>query len=90
MTSVGNELYITQPNQQEIDRINPVNGKISRIVAISVLHDGGGWNGPTSMVYHDASFYFGTLTPFPLVQGAAKVLNCLKTELIVFSPPALP
>jgi sugar lactone lactonase YvrE len=25
------------------------------------------------MVYHDGNFYFGTLTPFPLVQGAAKV-----------------
>lgn len=75
MTSVGNDLYITQPNQQEIDRINPVNGKISRVVDISVLHDGdgGGWIGPTSMVYHDGNFYFGTLTPFPLVQGAAKV-----------------
>jgi len=75
MTSVGGDLYATQPNQQEIDRINPENGKISRVVDISVLHngDGGGWIGPTSMVFHDGNFYFGTLTPFPLVQGAAKV-----------------
>jgi hypothetical protein len=75
MTSVGEDLYITQPNQQEIDRISPVSGKIERVVDISILHSGlhGGWIGPTSMVYHKGNFYFGTLTPFPVVQGAANV-----------------
>jgi hypothetical protein len=75
MVNVKGNLYVTQPNQQEIDRLDPLTGKISRIVDISVLHDGdgGGWIGPTSMVYHDGNFYFGTLTPFPLVQGAANV-----------------
>lgn len=75
MTSVGSDLYITQPNQQEIDRINPATGNISRIVDISVLHPGTGghWIGPTSMVYHNGDFYFGTLTPFPYVAGAANV-----------------
>ena len=75
MTSVGGDLYITQPNQQEIDRINPLTGNISRIVDISILHPGTGgtWIGPTSMVYHDGNFYFGTLTPFPSVTGAAAV-----------------
>lgn len=75
MTSINGNLYITQPNQQEIDKIDPFTGKITRIVDISVLHDGdgGGWIGPTSMVYHDGNFYFGTLTPFPVVQNAAKV-----------------
>jgi hypothetical protein len=75
MVNVDGNLYVTQPNQQEIDRVNPLNGNISRIVDISILHngDGGGWIGPTSMVHHDGNFYFGTLTPFPLVQGAANV-----------------
>jgi len=75
MTSVGGDLYITQPNQQEIDKINPQTRIISRIVDISILHPGtgGNWIGPTSMVYHDGNFYFGTLTPFPVVQGAANV-----------------
>ena len=72
MVNVGGNLYVTQPNQQEIDRVNPLNGNISRVVDISVLHDGG-WIGPTSMIHHDGNFYFGTLTPFPLVQGAAAV-----------------
>ena len=74
MASVNGELYITQPNQQEIDRISPSTGAISRVVDISKQYPGPtNWIGPTSMVYHDGSFYFGTLTPFPIVQGAAKV-----------------
>lgn len=75
MTSLRGDLYITQPNQQEIDHVSPSTGQIHRVVDISLLHSGlgGKWIGPTSMVYHDGSFYFGTLTPFPLVQGAAKV-----------------
>ncbi len=75
MTSAHGDLYITQPNQQEIDRISPTTGQIQRVVDISKLHPGNGgtWIGPTSMVYHDGNFYFGTLTTFPLVQGAAKV-----------------
>jgi hypothetical protein len=75
MVNVGGNLFVTQPNQQEIDRVNPSNGNISRIVDISVLHNGsdGHWIGPTSMVHHNGNFYFGTLTRFPLVQGAAAV-----------------
>jgi hypothetical protein len=75
MTSIGEDLYITQPNQQEIDRINPATGNISRVVDVSVLHPGKGgtWIGPTSMVYHDGNLYFGTLTSFPTVTGVAAV-----------------
>lgn len=75
MTSVGQDLYITQPNQQEIDKIDPVTGNISRVVDISILHPGAGttWIGPTSMVYHDGNFYFGVLTKFPTVTGVADV-----------------
>jgi hypothetical protein len=75
MTSVGNDLYITEPNQQEIDKVSPVTGKITRIVDFSILNPGTGdtWRGPTSMVYHNGSFYFGTLGKFPIVQGQAGV-----------------
>ena len=75
MTSAGGNLFITQPNQQEIDKINPSTGNISRVVDISVLHPftEGHWLGPTSMVYHNGDFYFGTLTSFPTVAGAANV-----------------
>ena len=75
MTNVGNDLYITEPNQQEIDKVSPVTGKITRVVDFSILHSGLGdtWRGPTSMVYHNGSFYFGTLGKFPIVQGQAGV-----------------
>ena len=75
MVAANGNLFITEPNQQEIDRIDPSTGKISRVVDISVLHPftEGKWLGPTSMVYHDGDFYFGTLTSFPSVTGAANV-----------------
>ena len=40
MANVNGNLYVTQPNQQEIDQINPLNGNISRVVDISLLHQG--------------------------------------------------
>ncbi len=75
LVTVGNYLYATEPNQQEIDRISATTGEITRVVDISILHDGstGGWIGPTAMVSHGGNLYFGTLTPFPLVSGAASV-----------------
>jgi hypothetical protein len=75
MTSVGSDLYITEPNQQEIDKISPATGKITRIVDFSILNPGTGdtWRGPTSLVWHDGNFYFGTLAKFPVVQGQAGV-----------------
>jgi hypothetical protein len=75
MTSVGGDLYVTQPNQQEIDRISPETGKITRVVDFSILNPGTGdtWRGPTSMVWHDGNFSFGTLAKFPIVQGQAGV-----------------
>ena len=74
MTSKNGNLYITQPNQQEVDKIDPSTGHISRIVDLSKTYPGKtDWRGPTSMVTHAGSFYFGTLTPFPTVTGAANV-----------------
>jgi hypothetical protein len=74
MVNVDGQLYITQPNQQEIDKISPGTGTIQRFIDISKTYPGPtNWIGPTSMVYHNGNFYFGTLTPFPFVQGAANV-----------------
>lgn len=75
MTSVGGDLFITQPNQQEIDRISPTTGKITRIVDFSIQNPGTGdtWRGPTSMVWHDGAFYFGTLGKFPIPGGQSAV-----------------
>lgn len=75
MTKVGGNFYAAEPNHQEIVRISPSTGNVQRLVDISLTHSGvgGHWVGPTSLVYHKGNFYFGTLTPFPIVQGAANI-----------------
>ncbi len=75
MTTAGDNIYIAEPNHQEIDQVSLKTGKIQRVVDISVLHnpENEGWIGPTTIVHHNGNFYFGTLTQFPLVQGAATV-----------------
>ena len=75
MVALDGRLYATEPNHQEVDRINPWNGKVERIVDVSVLHDGstGGWIGPTAMVLGHHDLVFGTLMPFPIVPGSASV-----------------
>ncbi len=78
MTSAGGNFYIAEPNHQEIDEVFPKTGQIKRIVDISKLHSGAtDWIGPTTIVYHHGNLYFGTLTSFPLVQGAATVYKLL-------------
>jgi hypothetical protein len=68
-------LYATGPNHQQLDRISPTTGEISRVVDLSVSHPGDtSWIGPTAIAMKDNDkFYVGTLTPFPLVAGAAKI-----------------
>jgi hypothetical protein len=72
MVSVRGLLYAIEPNHQEVVSINPTSGAIHRIVDLSVSHPV--WFGPTTIAYH-GNFYIGNLTPFPLVQGAAKVIK---------------
>jgi hypothetical protein len=75
----GNQvnLYAVNPNHQEIERISPTMGEISRVVDFSVSYPGDtNWIGPTAIATRDNDkFYVGTLTTFPLVAGAAKVFE---------------
>jgi len=74
MVKVGNDLYIAEPNQQVIDRISYITGEIQRMIDLSKTYPSlTHWIGPTSIIYHNGCLYFGTLTSFPLVQGAATV-----------------
>jgi hypothetical protein len=70
-------LYAVEPNHQEIDRISPTTGEISRVVDLSVSYPGDtNWIGPTAIAMKDNDkFYVGTLTPFPLVPGSAKIFE---------------
>lgn len=70
MVAVRGNLYATEPNHQEIDRISPTSGKVDRVVDISPISEE--WVGPTGITYH-GDFYFGNLAPFPINPGSAGV-----------------
>lgn len=73
MAEVHDVLYATEPNHQEIDRITR-NGKITRVIDLSSLFlPPANWQGPTSIVYHDGNFYFGTLGTFPVRPGTQNI-----------------
>jgi hypothetical protein len=71
MIAVDDDLYAVEPNHGELDRIT-TSGEISRVVDLSASQ---GHSVPTSLGFHSDHFYIGNLTTFPLVQGAAKILQ---------------
>jgi hypothetical protein len=76
MAAKGNALYALEPNHQEMDRIQTANGHISRVVDFSKTFVApADWRGPTAITRDGGSFYVGTLTPFPVVPGAAQVFK---------------
>jgi hypothetical protein len=77
MIAVRGDLYAVEPNHQEIDRISPTTGDISRVVDISASYppptnENRAWVGPTALTYH-GNFFFGNLGPFPIVPGTEQV-----------------
>jgi hypothetical protein len=72
MVAVRGNLYATEPNHQEIDRISPTTGKIRRVVDVSASSDT--WIGPTAITYH-GDFFFGNLAPFPIDLGKSNVFK---------------
>jgi hypothetical protein len=83
MVAVGNDLFAVEPNHQEIDRISPTTGQISRLIDISIIYPGfTNWQGPTAITYHNGNFFVGTLNPFPIVPGSSKVFKITPTGQI--------
>ncbi len=75
MVNVRGELYAVEPNHQEIDRINPITGKIKRIADLSKIYPPStGWYGPTAIAYHGV-FFLGNLSQFPMVPGVSSILK---------------
>jgi hypothetical protein len=75
MVAVGGQLYVTEPNHQEVDRVNPWTGQISRVIDISKLFPGStDWQGPTAIAYR-GNFFVGTLGTFPVVPGSQTVFK---------------
>ena len=62
MQTVGNDLYAVEPNHGEIDKIDQA-GHISRLIDISATQ---GHIVPTSIIFHDGSFYMVNLSTFPI------------------------
>jgi hypothetical protein len=70
-------LYTTEPNHQEVDRVSPRTGRITRIVDVSVAHPGNAeeWIGPTAMIPDRDGVVFGTLGTFPVVPGSESIFD---------------
>ena len=64
-------LVSLEANHGELDRIDPLNGNISRIVDISASQ---GHIVPTASAYRNGVFYVGNLGEFPIIPGSSKVL----------------
>jgi hypothetical protein len=63
-------LYALEPNHGELDRIDPSDGSVTRIVDFSALY---GHIVPTALKYHDGNFYVGNLGTFPIVDGTQSI-----------------
>ncbi len=82
MTEAHDVLYATEPNHQEVDRITR-HGKITRVVDLSTLFvPPSNWQGPTSIVYHDGNFFFGTLGTFPVTPGTQHIYELTPSGFI--------
>jgi hypothetical protein len=75
----GNQqyFYAVEPNHQEIDRISPTTGEISRIVDVSASFPppnlDRNWVGPTAIASDHDRFFFGNLGPFPIEPGTQQI-----------------
>jgi hypothetical protein len=70
MVHVGDDLFAVEPNHGELDKIDPREHHVRRVVDISASQ---GHIVPTAMVYRDGHFYVGNLNPFPIVDGSSSV-----------------
>jgi hypothetical protein len=71
LIAVRGDLYAVEPNHGEVDKItlHGNSAQVSRLVDVSATQ---GHIVPTAIAYH-GNFYFGNLTTFPLVPGAASI-----------------
>jgi hypothetical protein len=70
MVHVGDDLFAVEPNHGELDKIDPENHHVRRIIDISASQ---GHIVPTACVYRGGYFYVSNLNPFPIVDGSSSV-----------------
>jgi hypothetical protein len=83
MIAVRHRLYVVEPNHGRLMEINPENGNIRQLIDISASQ---GHIVPTSVVF-DGVFRVGNLSTFPIVPGAAKILDITKRGRITDETP---
>ena len=68
MTEAHGNLYVVEPNQDQLMKISP-NGTISRVADFSASQ---GHIVPTALAYH-GDFFVGNLGLFPIVEGSSSI-----------------
>jgi hypothetical protein len=75
MIRVGDDLYVVEPNHGELDKVDPENGKIRRVIDISATQ---GHIVPTTVAYHNGRFFVGNLQTFGVPIPAANIYEINK------------
>jgi sugar lactone lactonase YvrE len=71
LTAAGDNLYATEPNHGELDRISPT-GEVRRVVDISASQ---GHIVPTALAAFYGNFFVGNLGTFPVIAGSEKIMK---------------
>jgi sugar lactone lactonase YvrE len=79
MVHVGDDLFAVEPNHGELDKVEPREHEISRVIDISASQ---GHIVPTAVVYRSGHFYVGNLHTFPIVDGSSNVYRISRSGRI--------
>lgn len=75
MAQLGNDLYATESNHQELARITP-DGKVTGVVDFSKKYpDHVFYQGPTGVAAYRGALYVGSLGNYPTMKGSANVFK---------------
>jgi hypothetical protein len=69
MVNVNGDIYATEPNHSEIDKISTATGLVSRIADMSAEP----WIGATALAYNGGNLYVGNLGEFPVKPGSQNI-----------------
>ena len=69
MVNVNGDIYATEPNHSEIDKISTATGQVSRIVDMSAEP----WIGAPAIAYNSGNLYAGNLGEFPVKPGSENI-----------------
>jgi hypothetical protein len=75
MTNVGRALYVVEPNHGSLDKVEPENGNVERIIDISASQN---HIVPTSVAVRGGHFFIGNLNTFPIVAGSSNIYEVNK------------